>query len=213
MKLVKNIPQFLPVYGRRIRIYYKGINKLCTQCFGKHNRRSCTNQKVPWINYVRDYMFDNDEVKEQLYGKWWDVVDREFPGYFEKDNIQEPVEAAPATNQREKESGHPNTTQNSQDTRQTTRFASKRTSPLEQTELSELMARGLTLEEANSYIESKMEQQNLQKRMSSMEAILSSNNSSSTVNRTTEQPKRGNGRGTRTGPSGSPMGRGGLSFN
>ena len=64
MKLIKDIPQFLPMYGRRIRIYYKGITKLCTKCFGTHARRQCGKEKVPWINYVRDYMKNNESIEE-----------------------------------------------------------------------------------------------------------------------------------------------------
>ncbi len=38
MKLHCNIPQQFPIDGRRIKIYYHNINKLCTLCFGQHTR-------------------------------------------------------------------------------------------------------------------------------------------------------------------------------
>ena len=216
MKLSRDIPQFLPVYGRRIRFYYRGISKLCTQCFDKHNRRSCPNQKVPWINYVRDFMFNNEEIHEQLYGKWWDVVDKEFPGYFDKCDEQGPVETGVAAmkNTMENENSYP--IQNSQDTRQKPRFAPKSTNPTDPTELSELsdlIARGLTLEEAKSYIESQNAQQNLKKRISSLEARLNSNYSRGSTTRSADQSKPKRGHGIRTGTSGTSTGRGGLSFN
>ena len=34
MKLSKPIPQFLPVSGRKIRFYYNGIRRMCTNCYG-----------------------------------------------------------------------------------------------------------------------------------------------------------------------------------
>ena len=45
MRLNQNIPQLLPMDGRRIKIYYRNINKLCTSCFGHHNRRDCKEKK------------------------------------------------------------------------------------------------------------------------------------------------------------------------
>ena len=85
MKLAKPIPQFLPMHGRRIRIYYSGVEKICTNCYGKHTRRQCRNHKKPWIEYVRDFMYDNKEIGEDYYGKWWDIIDTEYPGYFDGD--------------------------------------------------------------------------------------------------------------------------------
>jgi hypothetical protein len=46
MRLNQNIPQLLLIDGRRIKIYYRNINKLCTSCFGQHNRRDCKEKKV-----------------------------------------------------------------------------------------------------------------------------------------------------------------------
>ena len=48
MKLFHNIPQLLPMAGRRIKIYYRGIQKLCTRCFGPHIARNCTANKAPF---------------------------------------------------------------------------------------------------------------------------------------------------------------------
>ena len=37
MKLDTNIPQLLPMAGRRVKIYYRGVKRLCTRCFEKHH--------------------------------------------------------------------------------------------------------------------------------------------------------------------------------
>ena len=42
---------------------------------------------APWIEYVRDFMFRYKEIGENYYGKWWDIVDTEYPEYFEEDDM------------------------------------------------------------------------------------------------------------------------------
>ena len=34
MRLKRDIPQLLPMWGKRIRIYHRGVQKLCSNCFG-----------------------------------------------------------------------------------------------------------------------------------------------------------------------------------
>lgn len=45
MKLLTAIPQLLPMWEKRIRIYYREIQKLCSRCFGNHPRR----MEIDWI--------------------------------------------------------------------------------------------------------------------------------------------------------------------
>ena len=77
MKLNRNIPQLLPIDGRHIKIYYRNINKLCTSCFGQHNRRDCKQIKVKWTDYVASFIQSNPQINPSLYGKWKSIVDRE----------------------------------------------------------------------------------------------------------------------------------------
>jgi hypothetical protein len=63
--------------GRRIKIYYRNINKLCTSCFGLHNRRDCKEKKVRWIDYVSDLVDSNPQINRELYGKWIMILERE----------------------------------------------------------------------------------------------------------------------------------------
>ena len=46
MRLQKEIPQLLPMWGKRIRIYYRGVTKPCPNCFGAHVRKNCRSEKV-----------------------------------------------------------------------------------------------------------------------------------------------------------------------
>ena len=75
MRLEKNIPQLLPMHGRRIKMYHAGIQKLCTHCFGPHRKQNCTvDEKVPWINYVRDFIEVNDDIPVEFFGRWPELV-------------------------------------------------------------------------------------------------------------------------------------------
>ena len=71
------IPQVLPMCGKRVKIYYKGIDKLCTKCFGKHPRRVCKQEKVPWIEYVEEFVAKNADIPPIAYGRWTEILARE----------------------------------------------------------------------------------------------------------------------------------------
>ena len=49
MKLKEQIPQYLPIYGRMLRIYSPGIDRFCSNCYGKYAKQRCRNEKVQWI--------------------------------------------------------------------------------------------------------------------------------------------------------------------
>jgi hypothetical protein len=53
MQLNADLPQFVPICGKRIRLYYRGIPKMCTNCFGPHIRKVCSSSRVQWIEYVQ----------------------------------------------------------------------------------------------------------------------------------------------------------------
>ena len=74
VKLDRDIPELLPMYGRRIKIYHGGIQKFCKNCFGKHPTKNCESQKVQWIEYVRPFKMSNPEIKKDYYGKWIDIL-------------------------------------------------------------------------------------------------------------------------------------------
>ena len=84
MRLTKDIPQLIPMNGKRIKIYYRGVQKLCTNCFGGHARLHCRNDKVRWIDYVLNFMESNPDIPEKMYGRWWQAVNEEF-GRVESD--------------------------------------------------------------------------------------------------------------------------------
>jgi hypothetical protein len=61
MEIKSPIPQFLPIDGKRNKIYHKGIKKWCTNCFkATHLRAACKSQRVEWLEYVDRFMVNND---------------------------------------------------------------------------------------------------------------------------------------------------------
>ena len=77
MKLDRPIPQLLPMWGRRVKMYHAGIQKLCTHCFGHHKKQFCqSTDKVPWTQYVREFINENTDFEEERFGKWIDILQR-----------------------------------------------------------------------------------------------------------------------------------------
>ena len=74
MRLTRDIPQLIPMWGKRIRVYHRGFQKLCNNCYGHHARRNCKSQKVPSTKYVLDFMEANPEIPKEMYGRWWKVI-------------------------------------------------------------------------------------------------------------------------------------------
>jgi hypothetical protein len=76
LKLRKHIPEFLPMYGRKIRIFYVGMKKQCNNCFGVgHLRADCQENKKDWFSFI-DELVKSDEYEIELFGEWPDVIKR-----------------------------------------------------------------------------------------------------------------------------------------
>ena len=79
VNLKTQIPQYLPMYGQKVKIYYPGIQKMCVKCYsGGHIKRDCTNQKREWVDYIMQYMNENPEIPDEEYGKWADIAKKEY---------------------------------------------------------------------------------------------------------------------------------------
>jgi hypothetical protein len=75
MKLERDMPQLIPMHGKRIRLYYRGIIKRCTNCFGAHQRKTCKEEKVPWKKYVEQFITNYPEIPKESYGRWANMID------------------------------------------------------------------------------------------------------------------------------------------
>ena len=70
MLIKRPIPQFLPMDGKRIKIYHRGIKRMCENCFGSgHYRAACPRAKVDWMAYV-DYFIVESGFEEGMFGRW-----------------------------------------------------------------------------------------------------------------------------------------------
>jgi hypothetical protein len=74
MKIARDMPQFMPMHGKRVRLYYRGIVKRCTNCFQQHQRKFCKNEKVLWSDYVARFAELFPELPHDMYGKWKTMI-------------------------------------------------------------------------------------------------------------------------------------------
>ncbi len=74
MKIKKDMLQFMPMHGKRVRLYYRGILKRCSNCFQQHQRKHCKNEKVPWSDYVARFTEMFQEIPHDMYGKWKTMI-------------------------------------------------------------------------------------------------------------------------------------------
>jgi hypothetical protein len=59
MDLHTKPPQLLPISGKKIKIYYKGIAKRCVKCLETdHFKKDCTLARKDWMEYVSNLMFE-----------------------------------------------------------------------------------------------------------------------------------------------------------
>jgi hypothetical protein len=90
MRLDKQIPQFLPMFGKKVKIEHRAIQILCTNCYGKHPRKVCKSEKVAWMDYVEDFMNKNPDVTNNMIGRWYEIAVNE--GRVPKNQTEPPKE-------------------------------------------------------------------------------------------------------------------------
>ena len=77
MRLDAQIPQFLPMYGKKVRVDHKGQQILCTNCYGKHPRKACRSERMEWMSYVVHFMRNNPNVTNGMIGRWFEIAKKE----------------------------------------------------------------------------------------------------------------------------------------
>ena len=143
-------------------------------------------------------MYKYKEIGEEYYGKWWDIVDTEYPGYFDEPSTAE-EEQAPRSSGGRAESVNPNVAPPSQSrdprvnkqlhqhapTHQQrpepkTNKQTQRPSYDRQTEMSRLLGSGLTLTQAKRYLDNKDEQAEIERLIQSSSTDQHDRNDSTT---------------------------------
>lgn len=66
LKLRRDIPEWVPILGKRIKISYPGVSRMCTNCFGKHPKKSCHSRKISWPGYISDFKSKFPDVSVEI---------------------------------------------------------------------------------------------------------------------------------------------------
>jgi hypothetical protein len=68
--LEKNIPEWLPMFGKRVRVFHHGMHTQCNGCFELgHRRWECKNKKINWREYI-EVMRKTNQFEDRLFGTW-----------------------------------------------------------------------------------------------------------------------------------------------
>ena len=62
------------MHGKKVKIEHRSIQILCTNCYGKHPRKVCKSEKVKWMDYVERFMEANQDISNDMIGKWYDIA-------------------------------------------------------------------------------------------------------------------------------------------
>jgi len=70
MKLHKQIPSFLPMYGKKIRVAYRGMTTVCSNCYDVgHMQIGCENERTNYLDYV-SMLMKTERFERNLFGNW-----------------------------------------------------------------------------------------------------------------------------------------------
>ena len=185
------------MWGKRIRVYYRGVQKLCSNCFGPHPRKNCRSERVTWVAYCLRFMESQKDIPEELYGKWWKVVNEHYGEVIVEENEDETSEEVMESDQTQRE--QPQNLQQRQEAPRTTQREHQSLSRVEEENLSDYLKLGMSITEARDFLSKETEMAEIKMKI--------------------RENKRAANRGaisrTSIGPSSSirGSGRGGLSFN
>jgi len=71
VRVKRPIPQFLPMFGYKVRVYYKEIPRVCTNCYTTgHVKKDCQKPNKQWLHFVVDFITDNENIPEDHFGIW-----------------------------------------------------------------------------------------------------------------------------------------------
>lgn len=70
INLEHHIPEYLPIYGTKSRIFYAGMPRQCGRCYKQgHYKADCPNDKVNWSTYI-EKLYDTGAYKREWFGRW-----------------------------------------------------------------------------------------------------------------------------------------------
>jgi hypothetical protein len=90
LKLKYHIPEFLPMWGKKARIYYHGIPSFCVGCYTVgHVKADCNENSISWKDYI-NILLDTG-IDKKLFGSWFRSninLTRESHATFEQPNFK-----------------------------------------------------------------------------------------------------------------------------
>ncbi len=99
IKLQYLIPEFLPIKGKRARVYYHGIPPYCIVCNTPgHTKPECPNEPVPWSSYIQSLkdtgipaiLFEpiSENPNQAVRPNIFNLTPRRIPEGLSQENIQ-----------------------------------------------------------------------------------------------------------------------------
>ena len=69
MRLTKDLPNWAPMFGRKICLDYRGFRRQCSNCYGHHAKKFCRSERVGMDNFVKGFSLRYNNVPKELYGR------------------------------------------------------------------------------------------------------------------------------------------------
>ena len=69
IKLSRAIPNWVPMYGRKVCIEYTGTKRQCSSCYGPHPKKFCKSERCGIESFVTGFSKKYQHVPAELYGK------------------------------------------------------------------------------------------------------------------------------------------------
>ena len=70
MRLSRDLPNWIPMFGRKICLEYRGMKRQCNNCYGPHAKKFCRSERVGMANFVTGFRKKYQQVPECLYGRF-----------------------------------------------------------------------------------------------------------------------------------------------
>jgi hypothetical protein len=75
--LNRHVPEYLPIAGRKVQIYYPGIPRSCNNCYQEgHVKRNCKSKKIDWLQRVIQIR-QGGQFEDELFGGWIALIERQ----------------------------------------------------------------------------------------------------------------------------------------
>jgi hypothetical protein len=69
MRLSSDLPNWVPIYGKKICLEYKGMRRQCNNCYGPHIRRYCKSERASIEELASKIRVKYPNIPEEYYGR------------------------------------------------------------------------------------------------------------------------------------------------